>query len=145
MRRKITKRTVDALIAKAIAAGKNQLLRDAELRGCKATPAGNGIYSCTSEAGRGMRSKYATIGDHGTWPPDLAREEAARLLRVIDTGGDPAAERRAEKSAPAVHVFAERFMSEHVETNIARYSTTRSCSPDSIRNNGTSYRRFSPR
>jgi hypothetical protein len=46
VRGKITKRTVDALIAKAIATGKDQFLWGTELTGFafKAAPAGKGVY-----------------------------------------------------------------------------------------------------
>jgi len=48
--------------------------------------------------------------------PDQARKEAARLSGAIASGGDPAAVRAAEKSAPTLRVLAERFLNEHVAT-----------------------------
>jgi hypothetical protein len=69
------------------------------------------------KGGRGVPSKYVTIGNHGVFTPEQAREHAVAALPVIALGGDPTAERRAEKNAPTVRVFAEqRFLPEHVDT-----------------------------
>ena len=48
--------------------------------------------------------------------PEQARKEAARLSGAVAGGADPAAVRAAEKTAPTVAAFAERFLSEHVAT-----------------------------
>ncbi len=48
--------------------------------------------------------------------PEQARKEAARLSGAVASGADPAAVRAAEKTAPTVAAFAERFLSEHVAT-----------------------------
>jgi integrase len=112
--KKVTKRTVDETVARATATGQDQFIWDTELTGFgfKATPKGRASYLVQKN---GKRLK---IGAHGVWTPEQARVEAARLLRVIDTGGDPAAAKRAQKEAPTVTAFAERFMSEHVETKL---------------------------
>jgi integrase len=60
--------------------------------------------------------RWHSIGRHGApWTPDTARAEARRLLGAVAAGGDPAAERDAQKAAPTVAELAARFLSEHVE------------------------------
>ncbi len=46
-------------------------------------------------------------------PVQAAREEAKRLKRLVDVGGDPMAERHAECGAPTVADLAERFLREY--------------------------------
>src|ERR1700758_31390 len=50
------------------------------------------------------RQRWQTIGRHGSpWTPDLAREEAKRILgRVVD-GADPAAEKHKKRNAVSVN------------------------------------------
>lgn len=43
------------------------------------------------------RQRRITIGHHGAWTPDKARQRAAELLREISTGADPAAAMRERK------------------------------------------------
>ena len=113
---KITKRTVDA----AQANGADQFLWDSDLKGfgLKVTPAGNKVYILQyRKGGRGTPTKRVTIGRHGAaLTPEQARKEAARLSGAVASGADPAAVRAAEKTAPTVAAFAERFLSEHVAT-----------------------------
>jgi integrase len=49
----------------------------------------------------GKQREY-TIGGIKAWSIDLAREEAARLRRIVDTGGDPLAENEEKRAAPTV-------------------------------------------
>ena len=51
------------------------------------------------------RQRWFTIGRHGSpWTPDTAREEALRLLGEVAAGRDPAADRRAKRSAASLTV-----------------------------------------
>jgi len=112
---KITKRTVDAVHPN----GTSLFLWDCDLKGfgLKVTPAGSKTYILQyRKGGRGSPTKRVTIGRHGALTPDQARKEAGRLSGVIAQGGDPAALRAAEKSAPTVAALAERFKAEHVST-----------------------------
>ncbi len=59
------------------------------------------------------RERRQTIGSHPDWSVQAAREEAKRLKRLIDVGGDPMADREAERGAPTVADLAERFLREH--------------------------------
>jgi hypothetical protein len=112
---KITKRAVDAVHPGRT----DQFLWDRDLKGfgVKVTPSGNKVYLLQyRKGGRGAPTKRVTIGRHGAFTPDQARKEAARLSGAIASGGDPAAVRAAEKSAPTVRALAERFFNEHVAT-----------------------------
>jgi len=61
---------------------------------------------------RGIERRY-TIGSFPDWPTTAAREEAKRLKRIIDQGGDPALERREDRAAPTVGDLIERYRKEH--------------------------------
>jgi integrase len=51
-----------------------------------------------------------TIGSYGDWPYRLAREEAQRLNRLVDTGQDPHHERDAQRGAPIVAELIETYL-----------------------------------
>jgi integrase len=63
---------------------------------------------------RAGRQRQFTIGSLPDWSVVGAREEAKRLKRAIDQGGDPLAEIAAERGAPTVNDLIERFLEEHV-------------------------------
>jgi integrase len=54
-------------------------------------------------------SRSYTIGSFDDWPYALAREEAQRLNRLVDQGGDPHAERDARRTAPTVADLVEAW------------------------------------
>src|SRR5918994_1831399 len=95
----ITKRAVDA----AVPGAKDAFLWDSGLKafGLKVTPAGAKVYLVQYRTGgRGAPTKRVTIGRHGApWTPDQARDRAKAILGKGANGGDPAAEKRAEKEA----------------------------------------------
>jgi integrase len=61
----------------------------------------------------GVERRY-TIGSWPSWSVAAAREEAKRLRRDVDGGGDPVGEAQAMRDAPTVGDLAERFLAEHV-------------------------------
>jgi integrase len=61
----------------------------------------------------GVERRY-TIGSWPSWSVAAAREEAKRLRRAVDGGGDPVGEAQAMRDAPTVADLAERFLAEHV-------------------------------
>jgi integrase len=61
---------------------------------------------------RGIERRY-TIGSFPDWPTTEAREEAKRLKRIVDQGGDPALQRREDRAAPTVGDLIERYRKEH--------------------------------
>ena len=60
------------------------------------------------------RERRFTIGAWPDWSVAAAREEAKRLKRHIDGGGDPVGEHRADREAPTVNDLCDRFEEEHL-------------------------------
>lgn len=57
------------------------------------------------------RQRWQTIGRHGApWTPDMAREEAKRLLGEIVKGGDPAAEKTARRQAATITELCNAYI-----------------------------------
>jgi integrase len=116
MRGKITKRSVDALDAEAD--GAEVVLWDAELKGfgVRVQRGGGKSYVLHYRAGtgRGAPLRKLTIGRHGSpWTPETARREAKRLIGLVESGADPAADKIARREAPTMAELAERFLAEH--------------------------------
>jgi integrase len=69
------------------------------------------LKSRTSEG----RQRWHTIGRHGApWTPDMAREEARRLLGEVAKGGDPAAEKQAKRKAETVEELCNAYWADAV-------------------------------
>jgi integrase len=81
--------------------------------GARITAAGYRAFVLTYRTRVGRQRRY-TIGSFPDWSVVGAREEARRLKRDIDVGGDPLAEIEAERGAPTVAALIERFLAEHV-------------------------------
>ncbi|MGH7056882.1 MAG: tyrosine-type recombinase/integrase [Acetobacteraceae bacterium] len=120
MRQRIT----DA-IAKALPAPEhgNRIAYDADLSGfgLRVTSAGARAWVLNYRA-RGIERRM-TIGALAAWPAREARKRAADLLREIDAGGDPMAERHAERVAPTVTDLAVRYL-EHATAHNRPRSVT---------------------
>src|ERR1700731_4882361 len=59
------------------------------------------------------RQRWFTIGRHGApWTPDMARQEALRLLGKVTDGHDPVADKQAGKRAPTVSALCDLYMDE---------------------------------
>jgi integrase len=64
---------------------------------------------------RGSRCEgFYTIGPFPDWNPTAAREEAKRLLQIVDTGGDPQGDIQAKREAPTVSELCDRFIAEYM-------------------------------
>src|SRR5262249_52939960 len=63
-----------------------------------------------------------TIGTFPDWQTAAARDEAKRLKREIDAGGDPLGEIEAERGAVTVEELIERFIAEHLPRKRERTS-----------------------
>jgi hypothetical protein len=58
----------------------------------------------------GGRQRWHTIGRHGTpWTPEMAREEAKAVLGKVVKGGDPAADKRAQRKAETVAELCDLY------------------------------------
>ena len=60
------------------------------------------------------RSRRFTIGRHGILTPDEARKIAKDKLRAVAAGEDPAADRKAARSALDMAALCDRYLEEHV-------------------------------
>ena len=98
-RLRLTKRTVDNLPVPTADEG-DVVWWDVELPGfgCRLLPSGRRTYILQrrTRAGRSIRVKIARTSD---LTAEQARDQARRLIAQIVTGGDPAAERRAQREA----------------------------------------------
>lgn len=111
---KITKKTVDALIASR----KEGFLWDDGIKGFGAKITKRGAVSYILQfrmGGREASTRRYTIGSHGSpWTPATAREEAQRLFVLIAQGVDPVEvekQRRREAVDLAFSNYADRFES----------------------------------
>lgn len=81
--------------------------------GARVTAGGHRAFILTYYNRAGRQRRF-TIGSFPDWQTTAAREEARKLKRQIDQGGDPLAEVAAERGAPTVAALIERFIEEHV-------------------------------
>src|SRR5262245_38358160 len=94
----------------------NRVSYDADVPGfgCRVTTRGARSFVLNyRRKADGMERRY-TIGSYPSWTVAAAREEAKRLRRAVDGGGDPVGEAQAMRDAPSVNDLAERFLAEHV-------------------------------
>ena len=119
---KITKRTVDALIASG------GIIRDDEVRGFGARLNANGTISYFVEfragRGRGFPVRRVVLGRHGALTPEQARELAKRTLARVLAGEDPAAERAARRKEMTVGDLLRHALASHWEPK-SKSSTAR--------------------
>jgi len=112
MRRKLTKRTIEAVAPGA----RDLFVWDTELPGfgVKVTPHGARIY--VLQYSRAGRDRRVTIGRHGVdVTADEARGEAEILRGLIRTGHDPAAERASARSMPTLAELSAAWLTEYAK------------------------------
>lgn len=75
--------------------------RDEELAGfcLKVTPAGKKVYLVNTKVHQTRKNVTVTIGAHGTFTADQARERAKEILQKLSKGIDPNDEKRQERTA----------------------------------------------
>lgn len=123
MRGKIRKSIVDAL--QPDPGGKEVVLWDTELKGfgVRVRSSGKGksyILHYRAGSGRAAPLRKYTIGKHGSpWTPDSARREAERLLGQVKNGGDPAANRVADRQCMTVAELCDLYIAEGCATKKA--------------------------
>lgn len=137
MRRRITKRVVDAVKPEP----RRVYVWDTELTGfgLKVMPSGRKIYVFQYRprgSGRRGTARRVTIGRHGELTAEQARKIADGFLVSVRSGGDPAGSRRSAGSpAPTVSDLAEHFVREYLpnkkrpprESTIGYYGTLFRC------------------
>ena len=120
MKGKVTKKTVDDLIAKAKAADDAVFLWDDALSGfgVKATATACSYVVQYRLGGRGSQARRMTLGRHGALTPDQARKLAREKLGEVAKGIDIAEHRKEERAKLAGLTFAdavEKFLGIHAE------------------------------
>lgn len=121
---RLTKRVVDSVEP----AEKDQFLWDGVVKGfgLKVTPNGGRVYVLQYRFAAKLR-RY-TIGKHGSpWTPDMARQEAERLLRLIAEGTDPQSAKIDARHAPEADLFAdvaELFIERYAKPNNKAWGET---------------------
>lgn len=113
---KITKRTVDALVAEGV---RPSMLWDDMLTGfgVKALPSGVKRYLVkyrTNGGGRNAPQRWLTLGTHGQLTPDQARDLAQQALAEVARGGDPQGFKFGQRMAPMLRDVWARFEAEHL-------------------------------
>ena len=105
---KITKRVVDAAEARA----NDYVIWDDELPGFGLRVFVSGKRSYVIQYRAAGRSRRYTIGFHGVWTPETARQEAKVLLGRIAKGDDPAEERRLDHKAITMKELCAVYLSD---------------------------------
>lgn len=130
--KRINKSTVDD--APLPPKGGRTLIWDIDVKGfgVRITASGTRTYFLKYRTGgREAPLRWITIGQHGSpWTPEKARKKAAELLTQVRAGGDPVAEREAERGQAKVDaaaredrmfsVLAENWFRNHVERDNLR-------------------------
>ncbi|WP_111435154.1 site-specific integrase [Rhodobium orientis] len=111
---KLTKKVADA----ATPRDKDYVIWDSVVTGfgLKVTPAGSKIYILyyRSESGRQRRP---SIGKHGAFTVDQARQTARKWLNEIASGKDVSAERQSNRRAETVAELAARYLTDYAEAH----------------------------
>lgn len=105
---KITKRVVDASEARA----KDYVIWDDELPGFGLRVFASGKRSYVIQYRLAGRSRRFTIGLHGVWTPERARQEAKALLGRVAQGEDPAEEKQFDHKSISVKELCDLYLSD---------------------------------
>lgn len=117
MAMKLTDRLVRSLTPPATG---NKITYCEEIKGfgCRVTYAGAKSFILNYRAHG--RERRITIGSYPEWSVMAAREQAARLRREVDLGGDPLDKRKADREAPTVQELFHRYCDEHLPRKAIR-------------------------
>ncbi|MEN6625413.1 MAG: site-specific integrase [Candidatus Sumerlaeia bacterium] len=110
----LTKRFIDEIVPDP---SRDVYYWDATLPGfgLRVKPSGRMVYILTYR-NKHRRSRWMTIGQHGTIAPDQARKKATQLLAQAQMGDtDPADERDQVKGSMTMKQLAERYMKDHAK------------------------------
>jgi integrase len=105
---KLTKRIVES----ALPAESDYVLWDEELPGFGLRVFASGRRSYLIQYRSAGRSRRYTIGLHGIWTPEMARQEAKAKLGRIAQGDDPAETRLMDHQAITVRTLCERYIAD---------------------------------
>ena len=82
--------------------------------GIRVRPSGKRVYILKYRTKQG-RQRKPTIGQHGPLKANKAREIARRWLVDVAEGGDPSADKQADRHAPTMADLCDRYLKEHAE------------------------------
>ena len=105
---KLTKRVVDAADSRE----KDYVIWDDELPGFGLRVFASGKRSYVIQYRLGKRSRRFTIGLHGVWTPERARQEAKVQLGRIAKGEDPAEEKQLDNRAITVKELCDLYLAD---------------------------------
>lgn len=103
---KLNKRIVDA----ALATGRDYVVWDDDLAGFGLRVFGSGKRSYIIQYRALGRSRRYTIGPHGVWTPEMARQEAKVQLGRIAQGDNPAEEKLIDRQAITVKELCQMYL-----------------------------------
>jgi integrase len=103
---KLNKRMVDQIQPK----GKDHIVWDDELPGFGLRTFASGKRSYIIQYRSGGRSRRYTIGLHGIWTPETARQQAKALLGRIAQGDDPTEARKLNHEAMSIRELCNRYV-----------------------------------
>lgn len=92
--------------------------------GCRVTAAGARSYVFNYRIRATQQERRVTIGPTSSWSASAARDEAKRLRRIVDGGGDPRGDDMEQREAATVADLIKRFEKEYLPRK--RPSTARS-------------------
>jgi len=94
----------------------NKVHYDDELAGfgCRITCGGAKAFVVNYRVKGSGRERRITIGKYPAWQVKAARDEAERLRRLIDSGGDPLGDIEDQRAAPTMADLVRRFEDEHL-------------------------------
>jgi len=100
----------------------NRITYDSEVTGLgiRVTAAGNRTFILNYTRKADRRERRYTIGRYPSWEVGPAREEAKRLRRAVDAGGDPLGDLEKTRSEPTVAELCARFNEEHLSVKRPR-------------------------
>ena len=82
--------------------------------GCRVTAAGGRAFILNYRRKADGRERRYTIGSFPDWSTTAAREEAKRLKREVDGGGDPIGAQQESRGAATVADLCARFAHDYV-------------------------------
>jgi integrase len=82
--------------------------------GIRVTAAGAKSFVLNYRVKSSGRERRITIGAYPSWQVAAARDEAKRLKRLVDGGGDPLGEIEDQRAAPTMADLIARFEEEHL-------------------------------
>jgi integrase len=109
------RRLTDVIVKRlSVPVAGNRITYDTEVKGfgARVTAAGHRAFILGYWTRIGRQRRY-TIGAFPDWSTPVAREEAKRLKREIDAGGDPLATIESAKAEPTVSELIDRVVETH--------------------------------